>query len=65
MKWGIIATGAIARMLAQTINQTGDRTLLAVGPGNAGSARAFSQRVLQGIAPLCTPSGGVALMRLL
>ena len=42
MKWGILATGIIARKFAQTINRMDDETLVAVGSRNADSARAFA-----------------------
>lgn len=43
MKWGIMATGTIARKFAQTVSQMEDQTLAAVGSRRADSARSFAQ----------------------
>lgn len=42
MKWGILATGTIARKFAQTIAQMEDEALVAVGSRSAEGARAFA-----------------------
>ena len=44
MKWGILATGTIARKFAQTISQMDGETLAAVGSRRADSARAFADQ---------------------
>ena len=44
MKWGILATGTIARKFAQTINQMDGETLVAVGSRRADSARTFADQ---------------------
>ena len=44
MKWGILATGTIARKFAQTISRMPDETLVAVGSRSADSARAFAEQ---------------------
>ena len=44
MKWGILATGTIAKKFAQTINQMTDETLVAVGSRNMDHARAFAEQ---------------------
>ena len=44
MKWGILATGTIARKFAQTIDQMEDETPVAVGSRSADSARTFADQ---------------------
>ena len=44
MKWGILATGTIAKKFAQTINALPEETLVAVGSRSAESARAFAEQ---------------------
>ena len=44
MKWGILATGTIARKFAQTINEMKDQSLVAVGSRSARSAADFASR---------------------
>ena len=55
MKWGILATGTIAKKFASTVEQMGaeGEQLVAVGSRHMESAQAFAQQY--GI-PRCTPT---------